>query len=120
MGENRYKVGTVDDFKSDSQRIITEVDGLEIGVFKVDGEYHALLNFCVHQGAPLCEGKLRGRTIPGDDGWEWKFDAEEKYLTCPWHAWKFDVTNGNSIDSSKHSIPTFDVTIEGEDVYITR
>ncbi|MSP56054.1 MAG: Rieske (2Fe-2S) protein [Myxococcales bacterium] len=41
------------------------------------GELHALDNACPHQGYPLAQGQLCG-----------------KVLTCSWHNFKFDITNG--------------------------
>jgi nitrite reductase/ring-hydroxylating ferredoxin subunit len=113
-------VGTTAELEEDGTRLIAEVDGVEIAVFRLEDDYHAVVNFCVHQGGPLCEGKLRGRTLPGDDGWSWKYDDEEKYVTCPWHAWKFDITTGECIDSDHYSVPIYDVEIEDGDIYVSR
>ena len=53
----RYVVGTVDDIPPGSRKVIL-VNGREIGVFNVNGEYFAVLNRCPHQGGPLCSGRL--------------------------------------------------------------
>ena len=37
---------------------IVTVNGREIGVFNLDGEYFALANRCPHEGGPLCQGKI--------------------------------------------------------------
>ena len=44
------------------ERRIVEVEGLShsVGVFNVDGEFHALANVCPHHLAPLCEGRITG------------------------------------------------------------
>jgi len=53
------------------------VDGREIAVFNVGGAFYAIDNICPHQGASLADGWLEGTTI-----------------TCPWHAWCFNLTDG--------------------------
>jgi nitrite reductase (NADH) small subunit len=48
-----------------------------VAIANVDGTFHAIDGLCPHQGGPLGTGVLCGTT-----------------LTCPWHGWQFDVTNG--------------------------
>ena len=43
------------------------------------GSLHALDNNCPHNGGPLSKGTLTGQQ-----------------LTCPWHAWSWDVTSGRN------------------------
>jgi nitrite reductase/ring-hydroxylating ferredoxin subunit len=79
----------------DGERLLVKVAGREIGVFNVGGAYYALLNLCPHLGGPLCRGTIIGlvqATRPG----EIKFDGSRKLLTCPWHAWEFDLVTGQS------------------------
>jgi len=44
----RHHIGTVDQLSEGGSRIVTEVAGREIAVFRLGDEYHALLNFYVH------------------------------------------------------------------------
>ncbi len=37
------------------------------GVFHVNGEFHALLNYCPHKGAELCAGLITGTSLPCDE-----------------------------------------------------
>ncbi|UPV75219.1 Rieske (2Fe-2S) protein [Halorussus limi] len=78
------------------ERKIVELDGVSVGVFNVDGEYHALKNDCPHQRAPLCEGKVTGTVTaeqPGEVNWE----CDGHILRCPWHGWEFEITSGESV-----------------------
>jgi nitrite reductase/ring-hydroxylating ferredoxin subunit len=76
------------------------VEGKEIALFNVDGTIHAIDNECPHRGGPLAEGELEGCLV-----------------TCPWHAWQFDLTTGDSItDDSK--VVRYDVKVEGGDVFV--
>ena len=54
------------------------VDGTEIALFRAGGNFHAIENTCLHAGGPLHEGVLEGTTV-----------------TCPWHEWQYDVTDGS-------------------------
>lgn len=114
----RHKVSELADFPDNESRVIVDIDGQEIAVVRVDGQYYALLNFCVHQGGPLCEGTLTGRTTVGEDGWEWEYDDTEKNVRCPWHGWMFDVTTGTCVDAKRYSIPTYEVEVEDGDIYV--
>ena len=44
------------------QQKIVKLGNLPIGIFNVNGEYHAMLNVCPHRGAALCEGPQCGTT----------------------------------------------------------
>jgi NAD(P)H-dependent nitrite reductase small subunit len=75
----------------------------EIALFNVGGEFYALDNTCPHQGGPLAEGWIEGRTV-----------------TCPWHAWCFKLTDGKMTLGDYASVETFEVRIDGDRVRISR
>jgi nitrite reductase/ring-hydroxylating ferredoxin subunit len=77
------------------------VEGQELALFNVDGKFYALSNVCAHVGGPLGEGTLQGTTV-----------------TCPWHAWQFDVTNGRCLDRNKE-VPCFPTAVENDWVVVT-
>ena len=58
-GKRRHVVCPARELPRGGRRIV-DVDGRSIGVFNIDGEYHAVRNICPHQQAPLCEGWLTG------------------------------------------------------------
>jgi len=120
METTKHKIASVDEFQDDGSRVIAEVKGTEIAVFRIDGEFHAVANFCPHQGGPICEGELTGYTVGGDDGWSWEYDEQRKNITCPWHGWKFDVTTSRSIVDDRYALPSYDVFVEDGNVYVTR
>jgi nitrite reductase (NADH) small subunit len=85
-----------------------EVDGIELAVFNVDGEYYALSNRCPHQRAPLC--KVGEPKINGDKCWtetRGGFTGQPA-VTCPWHLWEINLETGEHETSGKR-IATFDV-----------
>ena len=116
----KQKVASTDDFDGDGSRILAELEnGLEIAVFYVDGEYHALSNYCVHQGAPLCEGPVTGNMSVNEDA-EWEYEEEQRYIVCPWHEWKFDITTGKNVSDDRYVTPKFEVVVEDGTVFVLR
>ena len=90
----RHIVAAVHEIPPGGRKIVT-VAGLSIGVFNLGGEFFALRNRCPHQGGPLCEGKTWGALqarVPGHI----EFSRAGEILTCPWHAWEFDIRTGQS------------------------
>ena len=74
--------------------------GKELAVFNVEGTFHVIDNECPHRGGPLGEGELEGCL-----------------LTCPWHAWQFDVRTGESVtDDSK--VAVYPCKVEGDQVLV--
>jgi len=77
-------------------RKIIEIEGRSIGVFNIKGRFYALKNTCPHQFAPLCRGKITGYNQPSEVGvYDWCREGE--IIRCPWHAWEFDITTGQSV-----------------------
>lgn len=86
---------------SDGERKIVTVDHLSIGVFHHHGKWYALRNSCLHRGGPVCTGTLADDT-----------------LTCPWHGFQYDVTNGQLlVDPSTH-LTTYPIFLEGDQVVL--
>lgn len=114
----RHHVANTSALDSPGTRLLTEIDGVEIAVFRRDGEYYALSNYCPHQGGPLCEGELQGTVCLDDDEWSWSYDEDERYIACPWHGWLFDVTTGESADHESWTVPTYEVTVSDGEIYV--
>jgi nitrite reductase/ring-hydroxylating ferredoxin subunit len=74
----------------------------EIALFNVDGNYYALENACPHQGGPIAEGWVENLTV-----------------TCPWHAWCFDLRTGSLTMGDFALIPRFEVRVEQDGVYLS-
>jgi nitrite reductase (NADH) small subunit len=72
----------------------------EIAVFNVDGAYYAVDNTCPHRGGPLGEGELDGCAV-----------------TCPWHAWTFDLKTGDSLTDDL-KVACYDVKVDGGAVLV--
>jgi nitrite reductase/ring-hydroxylating ferredoxin subunit len=86
----------------DGERKIVEVEGVSIGVFHHRGNWYALRNSCLHRGGPACTGLLKGDVI-----------------TCPWHGYQYDVTNGELLlDTSAH-LESYPVEVRDGEIYLT-
>ncbi|WP_436348382.1 Rieske (2Fe-2S) protein [Natronorubrum sp. FCH18a] len=95
-------------------RKIVEIDGLSIGIFNVDGDFHALANVCPHQLADLCRGPLGGHLTAPSVG-EYEMQREGEIVRCPRHGWAFDVISGESVFNPHLQTRTFDVEVEHSD-----
>lgn len=120
MTMTRHRVADRDAIPADGDRLIVEVAGHEIGIFRVDGELHAIPNFCPHQAAPLCQGRVTGRMAVADDGWEWRYVQEDEIVTCPWHGWKFEISTGRNIKDDRYAVPTYEVHETADGIYVER
>ena len=78
-------------------RVVVDIQGLEIGIFRLDGRLYAWENRCAHLGGPVCQGVLMNRVVErldecmrslGDDF------ADEQHIVCPWHGYEYDVRTG--------------------------
>jgi toluene monooxygenase system ferredoxin subunit len=79
------------------------LDGQEILLIRLDGEYHAYDGACPHQGTSLSAGTL-------DDG----------VLTCSAHEWEFDARTGQGINPRIACLRRREVRIAGGRVLVRR
>ena len=79
-----------------------EVNGKEIALFNVGGNFYAIDDTCKHRGGPLSEGS-----------------CEDKVVACPWHGWEYDVTTGACLTNPAAQQTKYDVKVEGNDVYVS-
>jgi 3-phenylpropionate/trans-cinnamate dioxygenase ferredoxin subunit len=108
---DRAVIGRVEDFPASGRKLV-EVNGREIGVFRVDGKFHAVLNRCPHLGGPLCFGQIVNPVSSSGPG-DVRIDQTRSLLTCPWHNWEFDLATGQSFwDPAKMHTRPFPVDVE--------
>lgn len=117
VGED-YEIAAVEELSEEGSRVIAEIRGREVAVFNVGGEYHAMLNYCPHASGPLCDGPTTGRFEADPDSGRMTYDDEERYVQCPWHDWKFDITTGKNVHSNRYAVPTFETSVEDGSVYV--
>jgi nitrite reductase/ring-hydroxylating ferredoxin subunit len=106
----RYVVAAVDELP-EGGRVIVEVAGRSIGVFRSGGRYYALRNRCPHQGGPLCKGHLLGSLSSNGPG-DFDYDPDRRLLECPWHGWEFDLETGQSwFDPARTRVKAYPVEV---------
>jgi nitrite reductase/ring-hydroxylating ferredoxin subunit len=119
---NEHVIADADEI-DDRERLLVEVEGRELGIFHLDGEYYAYVNWCPHQAGPLCEGKLTGRQRANFDAetleTELKWTDDGEIITCPWHDWEFDVTTGENIPRNDVILPSYPVRVEDGKLVVT-
>src|SRR3990172_757551 len=93
-------LGDLKDFP-EGRGTIVEVAGRTLAVFNVKDTLYVLDNACRHRQGPLGAGTLTDTTI-----------------TCPLHAWQYDVRTGKLLLDPKVSVQTHTVTVEGEKVSV--
>jgi nitrite reductase (NADH) small subunit/3-phenylpropionate/trans-cinnamate dioxygenase ferredoxin subunit len=77
------------------------VNGKLIALFRVGDQFHAIDDTCPHMGASLSGGYV-----------------ENNIVTCPWHAWRFRLTDGAWADNPRIKIGCYPVRVEGDLVAI--
>ena len=73
-----------------------------VAVFNREGKYSAIDDLCPHMGASLGAGQL----------------DEDGKVTCPWHAWQFDVCDGTWCDNPSLKIDAFEVRIQDDEIQV--
>ncbi len=114
-----YVVAQTSDVPDDSH-IVVEVQGREIGIFNVSGQFYALPNACFHQNGPLCRGAVSGTVIANlETDWKrtWVHDGE--IIVSPWHSLEFNITTGQCLAFPKRRLPLYHVEIDGEQIKVT-
>lgn len=79
------------------------VGATEVLLCNVDGEIYAIEDVCTHDGGELDQGELEGCRI-----------------MCPRHGAYFDVKTGVALTlPAILPVPTYEVRIEGDDIFVT-
>lgn len=91
-------------------------------MLKAPQGFRAYENRCAHQGGPVCQGRIVGRTEvtvreDGSLGAE-RHSDEHLHLVCPWHGWEFDVGTGRCAADPRAGLRAFDVVVRGDDVFL--
>ena len=79
-----------------------QVDGEDIAVANVGGEFFATQGHCLHLQGPLGEGRLEGPV-----------------LSCPWHGWQYDVRTGENEFDRAIQLQTYPVKVEDGEVKVS-
>ena len=79
------------------------VGDLFVAIFRDEGQYYALEDYCPHAGAPINDGPV-----------------SQGAVMCMWHGWRFSLRDGSCLNIPRgFPVRTFPLKIEGEDIYVT-
>jgi len=95
------KVCDLGDMNEGFAKIAKLESGERVAVFMQDGNLSAISNACAHQNGPLGEGRI-----------------VDCLVTCPWHGFQYDVTNGRSPAPFTETVPTYNLRLEGGEIYV--
>jgi nitrite reductase/ring-hydroxylating ferredoxin subunit len=84
------------------EMIVVEVEGEEVAIANVGGEFYAFSNSCTHKGGPLGEGILTGDVVE-----------------CPFHAGQFNVRTGEAVaPPPTEAVLIYRVQVDGDDLSV--
>ena len=91
-----------DELQSGSMKKVT-IDGKEIVVTNVNGNFFACDDTCTHSGASLSEGTL-----------------DDHKIICGWHGAQFDCTTGSlaKFPATINDLKSYTVTTESNNIFI--
>ncbi len=91
-----------DELQSGSMKKVT-IDGKEIVVTNVNGNFFACDDTCTHSGASLAEGTL-----------------DDHKIICGWHGAQFDCTTGSlaKFPATINDLKSYTVTTESNNIFI--
>lgn len=103
-------------------RTVVEVDGAEIGIFRLNGTLHAYGNYCAHAGGPVCQGMLIQRVVEALDGEHRSlgdfYSKTDLHIVCPWHGYEYDVATGEHPADPAIRLRAYDVEESGGEVTV--
>ena len=85
----------------EGERKIVELAGRSIGIFHHAGSWYAVHNRCLHRGGPVATGSLQGDV-----------------LTCPWHGYQYNLTNGQLLQDPKAKLDQYPVEVRDGEIYL--
>jgi 3-phenylpropionate/trans-cinnamate dioxygenase ferredoxin subunit len=96
------KVAALSEIPLNGSKLV-EVDYVRVALFNLDGAIYAIEDVCTHDGGPLVEGEI----VNGHE------------VKCPRHGARFDICTGAALSfPAIEATASYDVRVEGDDVYI--
>ncbi len=117
----RWDVGTSAELP-DNGRLVVDLEGITVGVFRLDGALYAYESTCPHMDGPICQGLI----IPAvrevlDDKRSIKgsiFDETDMRICCPWHGMEFSIKTGTHPANPKLRLRKIPVSEHAGRIYL--
>jgi nitrite reductase/ring-hydroxylating ferredoxin subunit len=95
------RLASVSDVR-EGEAFAADLDGTASALYRVNGQIHALDDTCTHEFALLSQGFV-----------------EDGVIECPLHAAQFDIKTGQCLSGpATEDVRTYEVRVEGDDVYV--
>ena len=95
-----YQVAKITDIPEGVGKAFT-LEGTRVAVFNIEGKFLAMDDTCPHKGGSLAEGFTDGTQV-----------------TCPWHGWVYDITDGQCQSNPNAKCQTYKVTLDGDQITV--
>ncbi|NOT84010.1 MAG: non-heme iron oxygenase ferredoxin subunit [Methylococcaceae bacterium] len=87
---------------AEGENVVVDVDGTDVAIFNIAGEFYAIEDVCSHDGAEIASGELDGDEI-----------------ICPRHGARFCVKTGEvKCAPAYENIATFPIRIENGTIQV--
>ncbi len=86
----------------EGEAVVLTVKGKDVAVFRSGGAFFAIDDCCPHAGASLAGGAV-----------------EDGVVTCPWHAWRFRLSDGAWADNPRVKTGCYPVQVVGDEVFVS-
>jgi nitrite reductase/ring-hydroxylating ferredoxin subunit len=106
------------DAPAEGERRVIELGGRRVGVFRLEGAFHALADRCPHRGAPLCSHGEVVNLVEGV-GEDARVTREGALVRCPWHKWDFEIATGDCTVDARLRVRRYPAWIEGEELVVS-
>ena len=98
-------IGKISDLDKNNQ-FSKWVEDHDVLVFRYNNKIKAYSNICPHFGGPIGYHKIK-KNVEGNP-----------VFTCLWHNLEFDIHKGKCIQSEKLKLREYDLSIEGDDIFV--
>jgi nitrite reductase/ring-hydroxylating ferredoxin subunit len=99
--EGYTRVASTDEMPPGVTRKVA-VEGRDVLLANIDGNYYAIGNLCTHEEGPLDEGMVYNHEVE-----------------CPWHGSRFDLRTGEVTQGpAGRPEQSYEVRVEGKDILI--
>ena len=96
----RVNVGKADDTPEGASTVVA-VGNKDVAIFRTGGRFYAIDDCCPHMGASLSGGYV-----------------EDGVVTCPWHYWRFRLSDGAWADNPKVKTGCYAVHVVGDELQL--
>lgn len=93
-------VGKVGDIPEGGSKVVA-VNQKDVAVFRIQDQYFAIDDLCPHMGASLSGGYI-----------------EDGIVTCPWHYWRFRLSDGAWADNPRVKTGCYSVQVVGDEIQL--